>query len=440
MVCFPIVCTMPYLANTIQRGRPVGQGSFRPVNRLSSKKPKSPYPNYPAARYSPPRPFDFHGDQYKRSDHKPQKKQKLETGWNDKSPPGDMTDDDSYATRGRGRPGRDRGQNGSSQNSRRVISPQPLDRRNMLQARFSDGVIAKSHESDRFVKPQGRYSKPEASKASTVRPENRRPLRGDDPKDPITDTTDAAAGEASKYTPQVVIKGLKGSSYDSPPHPDPPSIARPAAQLIDSEDSMDDLSAGHYKKPLPTLSDKRKRSEPQPARTKKENVEPQTIHDTSDEETGKLEDGNIKPTNFPPSKKAPPKEKKPGQERYQIFQVFSPTHPWFLGDANRELFVVYNRVDGDLSIEGQGIPRLVMTVNSISSVEYSEESSKIIIHKSRDNSFGRSINISLTLSNANDSVKLAKLLALSTTTKALPKSRFVSLSPRVHFVLVLTVP
>lgn len=288
------------------------------------------------------------------------------------------------------------------------------------------GGMTKSHGSDRFVKPQGRYSKPEPSKA-----ENRRSLRGDDPKDPITDTDAPADRGMSKSTPQVVIKGLKGSGYGSPPSPSLTRDKLPAAQFIDSEDSMDDLAAGHYKKP--TLSEKRKRSEPQASRPNKETTEPQTIHASSDEEIDKLEEGNIKPTKFPPSKKATPKEKKPGQDRCQILQVFSESHAWFLGNADIEWFVVYNRMEGSLSIEGKDAPRLSMPVNSISQIEYSEESSKLVIHKSRDNTFGKSIRILFTLKNANDSAKLAKQLAVSSTTKALCKSRFVSLATSGSF-------
>jgi hypothetical protein len=259
-----------------------------------------------------------------------------------------------------------------------------------------------------------------------VRAEKRRLLRGDDPKDPISDADAFAGGGTSKNSPQVIIRGLPGSQYHSPPRPTPAGArGRSGAHIIDSEDSMDDLSVGHYKVSAPSLPDKRKLSELQSAKTKKDVAQAHTISDTSDEEIDMLEKGNIKPVTFPASKKAASKEKKLGQDRYQVLQVFSPSHTWFLGDSKKEWFLVYSGVDGLLSIEGEDAPPLSMGVNSISIVEYTEECSKMTVHKSRDNSFRGATHIHITLTSPDHSIKLAKQLASSSTIKAVPKARSV---------------
>lgn len=287
--------------------------------------------------------------------------------------------------------------------------------------------MAKNDEGDRFKKPQGRYSKPEASKSSAIPPKPRRILRGDDPKDPIADA-DMTIGEGlSASVPEVIIKGLPGSKFLSPPRPKGNSARDCAeAQLIDSEDSMDDLSVDHYTKPRSNLSSKRKRSEPQSTPPLKEALQAETIHDSSDEEIGMLEKGNIQPAAFQTSKKAAPETKRSRQDRYQVLQVYSSKHPWLLDDPKKEWFFVYNRIGGSLGIEGQNIPpHFYMTTNSISMIIYCEESSKLIIRKSSDNSFGGATNILFTLTNSDHSVKLAKELALNATIKALTRDRFV---------------
>lgn len=255
----------------------------------------------------------------------------------------------------------------------------------------------------------------------------RRHLHGEGPKDPIADADVTMSEDISKSVPEVIIDGLPGSKFLSPPHPNESSARGLAAsQVIDSEDSIDDLSVEHYKKPRPSLSNKRQQFEPQSAPPKRDTVQVETIHDSSDEEIGTLEKGNIQSTAFPASKKIALKMEKSGQVRYQVLKVFSPKHPWFLDDPKKEWFLIYNRVGGSLSIEGEDVPPyLNMTTNSISTITYGEESSNLIIRKSSDNSFCGATNILLTLTNSNNSVKLAQELALSSTIKALPKNRFV---------------
>jgi hypothetical protein len=426
-----VLCHNPNPANFTQKGKTLGRGSFQPVNRLTSNETQA---SASLQSKHSKKAFDLHGDSHPRPDHNPIKKQKLESGWVGKTRPNGAIDDESNRARSTyygtpmDKPERGRGLQGSQPGVSRAISPQRINRnRNMPHDDISDNKMAKISGNDVFLKPQGRYSKPEASKPSAILPKQRRPLRGDDPKDPITDADATVNDGTSKSVPKVIIQGLPGSAFHSPPSSkNMTSRNLAAAQLIDSEDSMDDLSVEHYTKPRPSLSNKRNRPESQSTQPKKDTTQAETIHDSSEEEIGTLAKGNIQPTPFPTSKKATPKIKKSGQERYPVFQMFSPKHPWLL-DGKKEWFLIYNRLAGSLSIEGEKVPPYFsLTTNSISTIIYCEESSKLIVRKSADNSFGGASDILFTLASTDHSVKLAKVLAaLSSTIRATPKHRFV---------------
>lgn len=409
-------------ANSVQRGRHAGQGNFRPVNRLSSHDSPSAdraKPKLAAAAKA----FDFYGDTYKRPDHNPNKKQKVEGGFRKEATPryeieDEIEDDSPVPRRSRGDAsmaisGPSSGHDGSLHDSGDARSPGTPRWLRGMRENVPDSEPVKLLISEKYAKGlvplRGRKLLPAKAK---------RPVNGEDM---------TIHGGGSRRMPQVKIRGLPGSPYKTPQQPSTRARGVAAAQLIDSEDSMDDLSAGHYKTiPPPSVPEMRKRSQQQPLKRKADVVQAETIHDTSEEEIDVLEKGNIKSTAFPASKKAAPKDKKPGQDRFRVLQVFSSSHPWFLGDVNQEWFVAYNRMDGILKIEHKDAPPQAMTTACISLVEYSEECAMLKIHKSRDNTFGGSTQIHLTLASSSDSERLAKALGLSASViKLVPKSRFV---------------
>ena len=381
--------------------------------------------------------FDFYGNNYKRPDHNPNKKQKVEAGFRKETTPRfeteDEIEDNSPVPRRNGEatsmagPGSGSGHDESLHNVRKATSPQPPRWLRGMRQDVPGSEPVKLLISEKYAKglvPLRRLLKKAGAPASGVSQEKLLPA---DAKVPGNGEDLTIAEGASKSMPQVKIRGLPGSPYKSPPQPSTRARGPATAQLIDSEDSMDDLSAGHYKKIRPiSVSKLLKRPPQQPVKRKADAVQAETIHDTSEEEIDVLEKGNIKPTAFLASKKAAAKDKKPGQDRFRLLQAFSSSHPWFLGDANQEWFVVYNSMDGILKIEAKDAPPLAMTTACISMVEYSEECAMLTIHKSRDNTFGKSIQIHLTLTSSSDSERLAKEIRSSASViKLIPKSRFV---------------
>jgi hypothetical protein len=259
--------------------------------------------------------------------------------------------------------------------------------------------------------------------------------------DPISDEDDNNARDLDKTTPQVVLKGYGSSSHDLPGPK--PNTGRARAdsrgskasitptRVIGSDGSVDDLSAEHYKAPPPNSPDKRGRSKYFPPGAPKDAVQAQTINDTSDEENRALEKGNIKPTAFAVPKKANAKERKL-EERYHVLQVLSPSHTWLPGDDQQQWTLIYDISNDLIRIEGEGAPSLTMAVNGINIIEYSRDSSRIIIRKGRDHSdandqkFNEATNIFLTLGDSSESVALAKRLTSKHTIKSIRKERLVS--------------
>jgi sentrin-specific protease 7 len=236
---------------------------------------------------------------------------------------------------------------------------------------------------------------------------------------------------------------------------------------------MDDLSAGHYKKSTPAIPEKRKGlMEPSAERKndsglaqviedtlgvrkkrrrlQKQSDEPevigdaQAIHDTSDEEIHLLEKSNIKPTLFAasegvrskvfPSKKAAPKDKRV-KETFRLVQLFSSSHTWFLGDEKKEWAIVHDASNSVLSIEGKDAIPMSMTTGCISLIEYSEDSAKITIHKSKDNTFGSTAQIHVTLAGIDDSVRLSSSISAKNPTMKLTRKTKLVFCPFLTTIL-----
>jgi hypothetical protein len=175
-------------------------------------------------------------------------------------------------------------------------------------------------------------------------------------------------------------------------------------------DGFDDLSAEHYDASQ-MLPSKPKRSKAIPAEAKKSGAtQALSINDISDDEVDILKDADIKPTTFPSSKKSNLK-KKVGGETYEVLQIFSAGHPWFFGGDRKSRSLIYDINDGLLRIEGGDTPPLTTAVNSISNVEFSDDNAKMVIHKSRDRTFGGATQICLTLGGADQSAALAKRIS-----------------------------
>jgi sentrin-specific protease 7 len=423
------------------------------VNRLAANSNEASIP--PQSKPSTSKAFDFHGDSYIRPDHNPNKKQRVRGEWEgDDISSKEIIDLDSQAPRSKSNKESSVARPGYSAYTRlgtekpvqeydyveALMSRRKHSRNRKLSKNEQESTVPSESQTEK-AHGSSRFSNPESSKATVVRLDESQTLNGEDPNDPISDAEKKAVKKAdrnpSKSYPEVILRGYRSTSLRrSTGHSKfKPNAARANAErerrkhlaetpVIDSEDSVDDLSAEHYKA-SPGSPDKHNRSANLSAATKMNADRAQTIPDSSDEEITKLEKGNIKPTAFSASKKVNPKETKLGQAKYEVLQVFSAAHPWFLGGSRKEWSLFHDRDKGLLSIEGEDTPPLKMAVNPISSIEYSEDNSKMIIHKSRDNSFGGAVNICITLGSPIESEVLTRQIALSPTIKSILKSRLV---------------
>lgn len=409
--------------------------------------------------------YDFYGNDYPRPGYNVSKKPKTEGGFRASTTSKDEIEDSPPTARSSrhgapfmAQPGSSRGQPSTRHGFETVTSPIPLSRdRDVLQGSVasSEDRKVKNEKFLRYLKVRGQPPRSSASKSPV--PSTKQPISVED----LTESDDP-----SVVQPKVLIKGLPGSKFNSPVKMAPThDQSRAAAQHIESEESMDDLSVGHYKKPTYAIQEKRKRfmqpsverknepglskvildslaSQNKRRRSKRQsdNSEEigyaQTIHDTSDEEIHLLEKSNIKPTSFAASDgarskkassiKAAPKDKRPIKETFKLLQLFSPSHPWFLGDSEKEWALVHNISDGVLSIEGKDAISMSMRTGCISLIEYSDHCAMMTIHKSKDNTFGSAGHIHITLASIDDCAQVASaILTKNPTVKLTRKTKLV---------------
>jgi sentrin-specific protease 7 len=421
------------------------------VNRLAANSNEVP----PQSKPSTSKAFDFHGESYLRPDHNLNKKQKVRGEWEgDGISSKEIIDLDSQALRSKSNRESSVARSGYSAYTglgsekpvqeydyvESIVDPRKYSRNRKLSNDEQESTVPSESQTEK-ARGSSRFSNPESSRATVVRLDESQTLNGEDPNDPISDAEKKAVKKAdrnpSKSHPEVVLPGYRSTSRRrSTGHSKfKPNVARANAErerrrhlaqtpVADYEDSVDDLSAEHYKAP-PGSPDKRNRTRHLSAATKMNADRAQTIPDSSDEEITKLEKGNIKPTAFLASQKVNPKEKKLRQAKYEVLQVFSPAHTWFLGGSKKRWSLFHDRDNGLLSIEGEDTPPLRMAVNPISKIEYSQDNSKMVIHKSRDNSFGGATIVCITLGSPTESKALTLQIALSPTIRSILKPRLV---------------
>jgi hypothetical protein len=105
----------------------------------------------------------------------------------------------------------------------------------------------------------------------------------------------------------------------------------------------------------------------------------------SDSESDENTENNIKTTTF--TSKTPKDLKTKPDDKYEVLQVFSEGFKWLLGGTGQKWSVLqnfYTRTLMFLNHEGVPVPELCLVPNSISKIECNDESSKMILHKSID--------------------------------------------------------
>jgi hypothetical protein len=448
-------------------------GGPKPINRLSSNNGQREN-----------KTFDLHNGYSQQADHNPNKRRRIGGKSMGHASPKDVIELDGVTANGQNRRESSTAKSGFSHSQHGYSANTSLgDEATVPEFNRVESLMnpSRGHYQNRKIRKtmqqnessldaqmtntrSGRLSKPDGP--TVVRLDESQ--GGEDPNDPISDTGMESPRRCNKSTPQVIIRSPEDTAFRGSPRSKPgtaragldstkhatenglkskyfPQAHQPKRDSQrdlgqtkantsknhqdHQEDNVDDLSAEHYNSPRGSLG-KRNRS------TKSEAGQAVAIEDSSDDEITALKNGNIKPSTFPSSKKQ--KSGKFGEDRYEISQIFSATHVWFHGGNRKRWFLLHDRDNNSLRIEGDDAPSLGMGLVSINSIEFGEESANVVIHKSRDNGFGGATQLCLTLGDSNQSKALAKGLS-GPTIKAIHKTGFVYCVTYFILIYMLTV-
>lgn len=109
--------------------------------------------------------------------------------------------------------------------------------------------------------------------------------------------------------------------------------------------------------------------------------------DSSSEDEDRIKKGAIKPTPFAPSKRRKvSKTNKNGDEEFEVLQVFSPKHKWFVPNGALKWSMLLN-TETLMVLDHEKAPfkHLIMQPKSITKIELSDESpTKMILHKTKE--------------------------------------------------------
>jgi len=146
-----------------------------------------------------------------------------------------------------------------------------------------------------------------------------------------------------------------------------------AQQLLRREDNVEDLSAA--------------------SRGSNSRQQSIVLEDSSDDENRRKK-SDMNRTEFSNTKKV--KQSKPREEeRFVVLQVYSPSYKWLL--AGKKTWSLHENCQAGLLTffddQGAAVPGLELNPNSIGKIERGKDNSKIVIHKSKDQTANRSSQI-----------------------------------------------
>jgi hypothetical protein len=160
-----------------------------------------------------------------------------------------------------------------------------------------------------------------------------------------------------------------------------------AQQLLRKEDNVENLSAA--------------------SRGSNSRQQSIVLEDSSDDENRRKK-SDMQCTNFGNSKKV--KQPKPsGEERFDVLQVYCPSHRWLVSSENKTWSLHENCKAGLLSFfddQGAAVPGLVLNPKSITKYMRADNYPKIVIHKSSDSTAHRSSKICVEFSERDAAITL----------------------------------
>lgn len=166
--------------------------------------------------------------------------------------------------------------------------------------------------------------------------------------------------------------------------------------------SIDELNADEfYQHTAGTLLAKQKTARAGESKSKGADKRSQsiTLDESSDDDLSN-DKANMITTDFIPSSKAKPK-KRPGEVTFDVLQVFSKSYKWLLASSLKRWTLLENCKEGTFTIfdeHGEAVPDLVLAPQSISKIVRGKDNSKLVLHKSMDQTAKRSPQICLELS------------------------------------------
>jgi hypothetical protein len=189
------------------------------------------------------------------------------------------------------------------------------------------------------------------------------------------------------------------------------SLPRESSPLLDPDASLDELTSEDFnRRTADVLLAKQKTAKVAAVKSKETGSRSHSISldDFSDDDLAN-KSADIEPTIF--ASKRRQQAKKSSMQTYKIFQVFSETSKWLVNAAKNPWSLIHDTKAGTLTVLDDFDQReLDFSANSIGHIELNDESSKMIIHKSRDMNAGGSTLIYLQFSSPDQSMSLAEHL------------------------------
>ncbi|KAJ5050917.1 uncharacterized protein L3040_002784 [Drepanopeziza brunnea f. sp. 'multigermtubi'] len=193
-----------------------------------------------------------------------------------------------------------------------------------------------------------------------------------------------STGETSWHFADPGPRGMGVSSLHSVSSSAVPIASRAAKQQINKSDhdsEIDELVDPDLH-PAHELLKSHKIQKQSPANSNEENSRKQsfTVDESSEDETGKSAD--IAPTKYGSSKT---KAKNVlGEELYKVSQFFSESNDWLLKELTRSGVLKHDKNSGLLAFAAEDTPRIEFSSNKVERIESCRTSSKMVIHKPRD--------------------------------------------------------